>query len=183
MTRIVPLSAAALALSIVATALATSGNTVSTVSTYKAALTPGAEVPKAKAPAGARGAFTATVTANAGVRSLSWKLTFGGLSGKAVAAHIHKGKPGVAGGVLVGLCGPCKTGQTGKLKITKGTADALARGLAYVNVHTAKNAGGEERGQVKLIKTAEVEAPVATEPTTTTPGGGYGGSGAPGVGY
>ena len=114
-------------------------------------LAPGGEVPKPKAPAGARGVSTATVTESGSTRTLSWKLTFRGLSGKAVAAHIHKGKAGVAGAVIVPLCGPCKTGQTGRVRVSHDTADVLERGGAYVNVHTAKNAAGEIRGQIKLL--------------------------------
>ena len=68
-----------------------------------------------------------------------------------MAAHVHKGRAGVAGAVIVPLCGPCKNGQTGQAKVSKNTADVLESGLAYVNVHTAKNAAGEIRGQVKLL--------------------------------
>ena len=53
--------------------------------------------------------------------------------------------------MLISLCGPCKNGQTGKVKITGDTEEAMEKGKTYVNVHTAKNAGGEIRGQVILI--------------------------------
>ena len=66
-------------------------------------------------------------------------------------AHIHKGKRGVAGNVLIPLCGPCTSGQTGQMKISKDAADLLESGRTYVNVHTAKNAAGEIRGQVNLV--------------------------------
>ena len=52
--------------------------------------------------------------------------------------------------MLVPICGPCKTGMTGKVNITKAVIAALEGGKAYVNVHTGKNAGGEIRGQVKV---------------------------------
>lgn len=177
MTKLASLAAAFAALLVVGAALAISAKTVST---YKATLTPGTEVPKAKAPAAAKGLFTATVTVNAGVRTMRWKLTFGGLSGKAVAAHVHKGKAGVAGGVLLALCGPCKTGQAGQTRISKGVVDALERGVAYVNVHTARNAGGETRGQVKLI---EKDGAASTDPATTTTTPDYGGGGDDPPGY
>jgi CHRD domain len=167
MTKIVSLVAGIVALAVVGAALARS---TTTVYTFKSTMAPGAEVPKPKAPATAKGGFTATVTENGSVRTIRWTLTFRGLSGKAIAAHIHKGKAGVSGGVILALCGPCKSGQTGQAKISSAVADALERGLAYVNVHTGKNAGGEVRGQAKLLK--RVEAP-ATEPmpapATTTP--------------
>jgi hypothetical protein len=83
---------------------------------------------------------------------MTWKLTFAHLSGKAVQAHVHLGKPGKAGNVLVPLCAPCRSGQTGKAKITHDVEDALERGKTYVNVHTPKNLAGEIRGQVKEIE-------------------------------
>ena len=173
MTKIVSLVATAVALAVVGVALASSAKTVYT---YRSVMAPGAEVPKPKAPATAKGLFTATVTENGSVRTIRWTLTFRALSGKAVAAHIHRGKAGVSGGVLLALCGPCKSGQTGQAKISKNAADALERGLAYVNLHTARNAAGEVRGQAKLVK--RVGAPSTDpDPTTTTPdpggGGGY----------
>ena len=143
---------------------ATTGDTY----TYRAALTSGVEVPKPKAPAGAKGVFTATVTEAGTGATIRWTLTFRGLSGKAVGAHIHKGKPGTAGAVLVPLCGPCTSGKKGRATITKSVATLLERGSAYVNVHTAKNAAGEIRGQVKFVKKSS---------TTEDPPPVYGGGG------
>jgi CHRD domain-containing protein len=122
------------------------------VEVYKvsAALTSNADVPKPKGAALARGAFTGSYVENKTGGVLKWKLTYSRLTGRAVAAHIHKGKVGVAGPVVVPLCGPCHTGQTGTVKISKAVIAALEGHLAYVNVHTAKNAAGEVRGQVKV---------------------------------
>lgn len=118
---------------------------------FKAAMTAGAEVPKPKgARAGAGGAFTAKSTETSSKTTFHWKLTFHGLTGKAVAAHVHMGKPGKPGPVVVPLCGPCKSGQSGNAVISSKVEEALEKGGAYVNVHTAKNAAGEIRGQVKL---------------------------------
>jgi len=177
MTKILSLATGAVALAVVGAALAGS---VKTVSTYRSVMAPGAEVPKPKAPATAKGLFTATVTENGSVRTIRWTLTFSGLSGKAMAAHIHKGKAGVSGGVVLSLCGPCKTGQTGQAKISKDAADALESGLAYVNVHTARNTAGEVRGQAKLVKRVGVPS-TEPDPTATTPG--YGGRGSDPPGY
>ncbi len=116
----------------------------------RAALIGKGEVPAAKAPAGAKGLFTGKYVENAKGAVLTWKLTFSGLSGKAIAAHIHKGKKGVSGPVVVPLCGPCKSGMSGKTQITKAVIAALESHGAYVNVHTAKNPGGEIRAQVAV---------------------------------
>ena len=85
--------------------------------------------------------------------TLSWKLTFQALSGKAMASHIHVGARGKAGAVKVSLCGPCRTGSRGSARVDAKTIAALMAGTAYVNVHTARNAAGEIRGQI--AKTAE----------------------------
>jgi hypothetical protein len=119
--------------------------------TYKvsATLTAKAEVPAQKGAPLAHGLFTGVYVEHKGGATLTWKLTFARLSGRALAAHIHAGKRGVAGPVLVPLCGPCHGGQTGKLQITERTIAAIEGGRAYVNVHTTRNAAGEIRGQVK----------------------------------
>jgi len=148
MRRVIVIGVIALgALGLVAGALARSADTYS----FKAALTRGAEVPKPKgAPATAGGTFAAHSVEAGSTITIKWTLKFHGLSGKAVAAHVHLGKVGVAGPVAIPLCGPCKATSSGTAKITSKVEDALEQGKAYVNVHTVKNAAGEIRGQVKL---------------------------------
>ena len=110
------------------------------------------EVPKPKGvPAGATGSFTGTAVELANDKArVTWKLTFSHLSGAAIAAHIHIGKPGKAGPVALALCGPCKSGQKGTGMLTHAQLAKLEAGAGYVNVHTTKNAGGEIRGQIKV---------------------------------
>jgi hypothetical protein len=139
-------------------ALALSGIALAASSseTYKLSskLSAGAEVPKPSGvPATATGKFTGTtVEPKTGKVRLSWKLTFSHLSGKATAAHIHLGRKGKAGTVLVALCGPCRSGQTGKALIARSVEHDLEAGKTYVNVHTPKNPAGEIRGQVKVTE-------------------------------
>jgi hypothetical protein len=119
---------------------------------FKATLTARQEVPKpAGVKAAARGAFTAKTTESSSGNSFRWKLTFRNLTGKAGAAHVHLGAKGKPGAVIIALCGPCRNGQTGTVKIPSKAEDAMEQGKAYVNVHTAKNAAGEIRGQIRLI--------------------------------
>jgi CHRD domain len=131
----------------------------------RATLGAGAEVPK---PSGvgtnATGSFTAGLTKKGKAGSLSWRLTFKGLTGSASAAHIHLAKAGVAGPVAVPLCGPCRSGARGTARLNAKTTTALLGGRAYVNVHTAKNPAGEVRGQVRKGGTP----PSATTTTGTT---------------
>jgi CHRD domain len=82
--------------------------------------------------------------------TLTWTLTFAGLTGPAVAAHIHMGAKGVSGNVVVPLCAPCKSPVKGTAKITGSLKSAFAKHNLYVNVHTAKNPNGEIRGQLTV---------------------------------
>ena len=118
--------------------------------TVGATLKKNTEVPRAKGAPFAKGSFSGKYVESKTGATLTWKLTFTRLTGKALAAHIHKGKRGQAGPVVVPLCGPCQSGQAGKVHISKAVVAALEGNNAYVNVHTAKNAAGEIRGQVKV---------------------------------
>ena len=116
-----------------------------------AKLTAAREVPKPKGvPAAATGTFTGTLKG----KKLTFRLTFAHLSGKAAAAHIHKGKAGVAGPVLVTLCGPCKSPVSKTVTVTSAARNAIEHAATYVNVHTNKNKGGEIRGQIKVTETS-----------------------------
>jgi CHRD domain-containing protein len=121
------------------------------------------ETPAPKGASRGSGLFAASLSG----RSLTWRLTFSRLTGKAVAAHVHLGKPGVAGPVAVPLCGPCVPGAHGKVTVTAKVRSALVIGGAYVNIHTAKNPGGEIRGQV--TGGGQSPGPTPTGTTTTTP--------------
>jgi hypothetical protein len=122
------------------------------------------ETPAPKEPARGTGVFSATLSG----RALTWRLTFSGLSGKAVAAHIHLGRQRVAGPVAVPLCGPCVSGVHGRVTVTPKVRTALLAGGAYVNVHTARNAAGEIRGQVAGPH-GVMPGPPKTTTSTTTP--------------
>ena len=101
-----------------------------------------------KAPKGS-GTFSGTVTRNGSDASLTWKLTFAHLSGKAVAAHIHTGRAGKSGAVVIPLCAPCRSGAHGTIKLKPAQLSLVLRsGASYVNVHTQKNPNGEIRGQL-----------------------------------
>src|SRR5579864_2822983 len=106
MRRLVVFSVVALsALVFVALSLAMSRGTV-----WTAALSSGQEVPKQVVKdAAAHGLFKGTLSGH----KLKWKLTFAKLTGPALQAHIHKARKGVSGPIVVALCAPCKSGQTG----------------------------------------------------------------------
>jgi Cu/Zn superoxide dismutase len=99
----------------------------------------------------ASGTFTATVAKLGATGTITWRLRFSRLTGRAVAAHIHIGQRGKAGPVAVPLCGPCRNGARGTSNLTAATLAALEAGRAYVNVHTPKNPAGEIRGQIRVV--------------------------------
>jgi len=137
------------AVSVVAAQGAPSADGSNPVTAYAASLGGSGERPAAKGvKAGAGGLFRGIVTRTGGKSTISWSLTFTKLNGAALAAHIHIGKPGRAGPVVVPLCGPCRSGQNGTAPLSAKALSALASGNTYVNVHTKRNPGGEIRGQV-----------------------------------
>jgi hypothetical protein len=84
---------------------------------------------------------------------LSYHISFAGLSGGALAAHIHgAADANHTANVLFPLNGA--SGTAGTLSGTQTlTSDQLAdiiSGMAYVNIHTTTNPGGEIRGQIIL---------------------------------
>jgi CHRD domain len=131
----------------------------------RATLGVAAEVPEPKGVrSNARGTFTAGLTRRGTRGTLTWRLTFRGLTGSATAAHVHLGKVGVAGPVMVPLCGPCRSGARGTSRVNGRVMSSMLGRGAYVNVHTKRNPAGEIRGQVRRGGSA----PSGTTGTTTT---------------
>ena len=94
----------------------------------------------------ASGKGTITVGAD---KSVSGSVTTTGVDG--IAAHIHVGATGKNGPVILPLA---KTGDNvwsvpAGAKLTDEQYDSFKAGDLYVNVHSAKNKGGEIRGQLK----------------------------------
>jgi Cu/Zn superoxide dismutase len=120
--------------------------------------------------ANARGTFSATVTrSDTGGGSVSWQLSFSGLSGNAIAAHIHTGAEGTPGPVVLALCGPCTSPASGTGTVTAAALDAIQAGTAYVNVHTPTNTAGEIRGQ--LATTASISTTLTSRQEVPKPKG------------
>jgi hypothetical protein len=117
-----------------------------------------------------RGTFSAEVTDDGA--ALSYTLTYSGLTGDALFAHIHLGRRATAGGVSAFLCGgggkdACPgAGGTVTGVITaddvvgpedqgisagefKELLTAMGVGATYVNVHTDAYPSGEIRGQIE----------------------------------
>lgn len=82
-------------------------------------------------------------------KTLSWTITYSGLTGPATAAHFHG--PAAAGAnaaPVVPISGSLASPITGNAVLTDAQAADLAAGKWYFNIHTDANKGGEIRGQV-----------------------------------
>jgi hypothetical protein len=115
--------------------------------TYKASLGGAAEVP----PVASGGKGTASVNVDSGTKQASWRVEYSGLSGPAGAAHIHCGAAaGANAGVAVplGAAPNLASPITGSGTMTDAQMADLTAGKCYINIHTAKNKGGEVRGQL-----------------------------------
>src|SRR5215510_11540028 len=117
------------------------------------------------------GSFRAEIDEDA--QTITYELTYSGLSAPALAAHIHFGNRFNARGISAFLCGgskpACPPGTTTEATVTgtihpadvigpanqgiaRGQFDrlvqALREGVAYANVHTSTFPSGEIRGQI-----------------------------------
>ena len=112
----------------------------------EATLIGSAEVP---GPGDRDGGATARVTVNPGKRQVCYML---GVSGTdtATMAHIHKGKNGMAGPVVVALTAPARGKSAGCATVGSDLAFDILKSPAnyYVNVHTAAFPSGALRGQL-----------------------------------
>src|SRR5229473_2326765 len=117
---------------------------------------------------GAHGTFRAKLSEDG--TTLSWTLTWSGLSGPPLVAHIHFGLKGGVYPVMTYFCGGPKgnpdipqkhdcpqttsgsiagaTDQALDLHDFAGFLRALGAGSAYANMHTTRFPGGEIRGQI-----------------------------------
>jgi hypothetical protein len=94
---------------------------------------------------------------------LSWKITYQGLTSKALSIGLYGPENvGANAGRVVDLgTNGLKSPITGSAILSDGVLSYLVTGRTYVNLHTARYKDGELRGQVRRIRTPKV-APTAT---------------------
>ncbi|WP_217569553.1 CHRD domain-containing protein [Mesorhizobium sp. GbtcB19] len=101
-------------------------------------------------PVTTKGKGTATFTFDTTKKKLTWNVKYSGLSGPAVAAHIHgPADMGANADPVIPFNGKLKSPIKGSATLTDAQAADLEAGKYYVNVHTAANKGGEIRGQIE----------------------------------
>lgn len=141
---------------------------------FTADLSGGAQVP----PVDADGTGEATVTIADDESSVSWDVSYSGLTGDPAAGHIHVGAADVAGPVMIPFATVTATGSSGSFAASDyatgdglpadwdGVLDAIRDGNTYVNIHTEANAAGEIRGQLAGTTSPP---PTDTVAATTSP--------------
>ncbi|HEV2302048.1 MAG TPA: CHRD domain-containing protein [Stellaceae bacterium] len=116
---------------------------------FTAELSGAQEVP---AVAGA-GKGMAMASLNTATDTLSWEVSYSGLSGNALAGHIHgPAATGANAPVLVPFTAPLASPIKGSAKLTPAQVKELEAGQMYVNIHTAEHKAGEIRGQLTPAK-------------------------------
>ncbi len=115
--------------------------------TLEASLAASNEVP----PNSSAGMGALQASFNQDTRTLTYTVTYSGLTGPVKAAHFHgPAAPGANAGVVVPFTGSLESPIKGTAMLTAAQADDLLAGKWYVNLHTAASAGGEIRGQAHV---------------------------------
>lgn len=142
---------------------------------FTGTFTGAAEVPPVATNAGG----TVYVFINPAGTEIKYAVSYTGLSGPLVAAHIHGGVPGVAGPIMLPLTpGPstmfgsltqANFQSTSAATTWAGALSLIRTGKAYVNLHTAAHPSGEVRAQLRSAAAAATPTPAPTRtPTPTT---------------
>ena len=149
--------AAMIGAAVTVAACSSSDSTAPKSTTYVAEMSAAQEVPAVNS--GASGTATFTLTG----KTLTYVVNVNGLSGNALASHIHLGAAGTNGNIVFPFTAAAvQNGQvaSGTVDLTQPVSNGqssirgdslialLNNGHVYTNVHTAANAGGEIRGQI-----------------------------------
>jgi len=154
------LSAVVLAVIVAVVTTACGGSSTPAAATnFGATLAGSGEVPATTSTA------TGTATFSLSGTTMTYTVTYSGLSGNPTGSHIHVGASTATGPVVVAFSGlPAATSGTftgtftaadikpSTTPVVVNTLDdlltQLRAGNAYANIHTAANGGGEIRGQI-----------------------------------
>ena len=132
-------------LALAAAALILAGAAHAEVVKYHADMNGASEVPAKQT----QGTGFADASLDTSTRKLEWTANWQNLTGPATAAHFHgPAAPGANAGVEVPWGSSPTSPFHGNATLTQQQMQELQAGKWYANVHTAKNPGGEIRGQL-----------------------------------
>jgi hypothetical protein len=118
----------------------------------------------AVSPATGSGTFVMDTVAN----TLSFDITFSGLTSAETAAHIHGfSGPTACAGILFGL--PAGSPKIGVWSFLEAQEANIIAGLTYVNIHTVNFGSGEIRGQIEEVPCPPTPTPTPTLTPSPTP--------------
>lgn len=152
------------------------GSVLAADEVFTADLSGDAQVP----PVAVAGTGSATVTISDDESTVSWEVTYSGLTADPAAGHIHVGPADDTGPVMIPFASVSATGSSGSFAAADyatgdglpadwaGVLDAIRDGNAYVNIHTAANPGGEIRGQLRGAGSPPATDTIAEAPATPT---------------
>ena len=112
---------------------------------YKADLSAQTEVP----PNDSTATGSADVSIDTDAKTVSWTVTYDGLTGDATAAHIHGPASETENAAPMIVLDPIDKGTA---EITDEQMSDVKAGKTYVNVHTEMHPDGEIRGQLMEAK-------------------------------
>jgi len=132
------------------------------------------EVPPVSTSAGG----TVYVFINPAATEVKYAVSYTGLSGPLVAAHIHAGSPGVNGQIMLPLTpGPstmfgsltqANFQSTSAATTWSAALNLIRTGRAYVNLHTAAHPQGEIRAALRPAAAAATPTPAPTRTPSPT---------------
>jgi hypothetical protein len=113
---------------------------------YTAKLDGAAETP----PNDTKGTGAVDAHFDTATKTLTWTVTYSGLTGPATMAHFHGPAPeGKAAPVMVPIKDSLASPIKGSATLSDDQAKALTDGMIYFNIHTDAHKSGEVRGQLK----------------------------------
>ena len=132
------------ALAVVVAMAALAASALGASKTFTVTLSGKQETPKGSP----TGKGTAKLVLNSSTGRVCFNLTYSGI-GTPTAAHIHQGKKGVAGPVVIPIFGGTPK-KKGCVKASKSLIGKILKSPTgyYFNIHTAKYPGGALRGQL-----------------------------------
>jgi hypothetical protein len=125
------------------------------------------------------GTGTGLAVISADSNTVTYLITYNGLTGTVAASHIHTGAVGVNGGVILPIVpglSPMSGTLTSAIFTASGSVTTFAQAIAairagttYFNLHTAAHPGGEIRGQIGVTVAAPAPTPNPTPAPTAAP--------------